>query len=55
MKKSTFLAGLIVLLTACGQTGALTLAKDEQYDKRSHYLLYKNPHQAQPSSAPVTP
>ena len=31
-----------VLLTACGQSGALQLPSDPHYDKRAKYLLYSN-------------
>ena len=31
-----------MLLTACGQSGALQLPSDPNYDKRATYLLYKN-------------
>lgn len=39
------------LLSACGQSGALMLPSDPNYDKRSQYLLYPNvePKSAQPS------
>lgn len=29
-------------LVGCGQSGALQLAKDENYDKRAQYLLYSD-------------
>lgn len=29
-------------LAACGQSGALQLPSDPNYDKRAKYLLYKN-------------
>lgn len=35
--------GLVItssLLVACGQTGALQLPNDPNYDKRAKYLLY---------------
>lgn len=31
-----------VVLTACGQSGALQLPSDINHDKRTKYLLYKN-------------
>ena len=31
-----------MLLTACGQSGALQLPSDPNHDKRAKYLLYKN-------------
>lgn len=31
-----------VVLTACGQSGALQLPSDPNFDKRATYLLYKN-------------
>ena len=31
-----------MLLTACGQSGALQLPSDPNHDKRATYLLYKN-------------
>ncbi|MCU4335731.1 LPS translocon maturation chaperone LptM [Acinetobacter dispersus] len=31
-----------VVLTACGQSGALQLPSDPNYDNRAKYLLYKN-------------
>lgn len=30
------------VLVGCGQTGALQLPRDPNYDKRAQYLLYKN-------------
>lgn len=38
----------MVLLSACGQSGALQLASDPNYDQRAKYLLYPNPLQKQP-------
>ena len=32
----------ISVLSACGQSGALMLPSDPNYDKRSQYLLYPN-------------
>mgnify|MGYP003618813700 CR=1 FL=1 len=44
-----------VLLSACGQSGALQLASDPNHDKRAKYLLYKNKtSQAKTSSDDVT-
>lgn len=41
-----------VILTACGQSGALQLPSDQNQDKRAKYLLYKNEApQAKASSA----
>ena len=41
-----------VVLTACGQSGALQLPSDPNYDNRAKYLLYKNEvSQAKASSA----
>ncbi|NIE96104.1 lipoprotein [Acinetobacter sp. C26M] len=37
-----------VILTACGQSGALQLPSDQNHDKRAKYLLYKN--EATPST-----
>lgn len=34
---------LLLLLTACGQSGALIKANDVERDKRAKYLLYKHP------------
>ena len=34
-------------LTACGQSGALHLPSDPNYDKRAKYLLYRNKEQKQ--------
>lgn len=34
------LLSLSVFLTACGQTGSLQLANDQNYDKRAKYLIY---------------
>lgn len=31
-----------IVLTACGQSGALQLPSDPNLDKRAKYLLYKN-------------
>ena len=31
-----------LLLTACGQSGALQLPNDPNYDKRAKYLLYSD-------------
>ncbi|MDH5819726.1 MULTISPECIES: LPS translocon maturation chaperone LptM [Acinetobacter] len=31
-----------LVLAACGQSGALHLPNDPDYDKRAKYLLYKN-------------
>ncbi|MFH3734310.1 lipoprotein [Acinetobacter nosocomialis] len=31
-----------ILLTACGQSGALQLPSDPNYDHRAKYLLYRN-------------
>ncbi|ENU31558.1 MULTISPECIES: lipoprotein [unclassified Acinetobacter] len=31
-----------VVLSACGQSGALQLPSDPNHDKRAKYLLYKN-------------
>lgn len=31
-----------IVLTACGQSGALQLPSDPNHDKRAKYLLYKN-------------
>lgn len=36
------------VLSACGQSGALMLPSDPNYDKRSQYLLYPN---VEPKSA----
>lgn len=40
-----------VLLTACGQSGALQLTSDLNYDHRSKYLLYPNPLQKAPQKS----
>ena len=47
-------------LVGCGQSGALQLASDQNYDKRAKYLLYPNVDSNQQSSnkqeaAPVAP
>lgn len=39
--KITLLA-ITSLLVACGQSGALMLPSDPNYDKRSQYLIYPN-------------
>ncbi|WP_335994308.1 LPS translocon maturation chaperone LptM [Acinetobacter pittii] len=36
-----------ILLSACGQSGALQLPSDPNYDKRVKYLLYRNKEQKQ--------
>lgn len=33
---------VVASLVGCGQTGALQLPSDPNYDKRAQYLLYKN-------------
>lgn len=33
---------LISILSGCGQSGALILPADQNYDKRSQYLLYRD-------------
>lgn len=38
-------------LVGCGQSGALQLPNDQNYDKRSKYLLYPNVDSKQQSSA----
>ncbi len=40
-----------MLLSACGQSGALQLASDPNHDKRAKYLLYKNKATAVDASA----
>lgn len=46
----TFICGVgalvTVLLAGCGQTGALQLPSDPNYDKRAKYLIYKDTDQA---------
>ena len=42
---------LSLALSACGQTGALQLPSDPDYDQRAKYLLY--PQQAPDQSQPV--
>ena len=42
-----------VLLTACGQSGALQLPSDPNHDKRAKYLLYKNEVPANTASSEV--
>ncbi|WP_130803095.1 LPS translocon maturation chaperone LptM [Acinetobacter ihumii] len=37
---SLFVSG--IALTACGQSGALQLPSDPNYDKRAKYLLYSS-------------
>ncbi len=49
-----------LLLTACGQSGALQLPNDPNYDKRAKYLLYSDaekPQKAEENSgqAPAQP
>lgn len=34
-----------MLMAGCGQTGALQLPSDPNYDKRSQYLIYNNAEQ----------
>lgn len=41
----TFTLTMTGLISGCGQSGALVLPSDPNYDKRSHYLLYPNPEQ----------
>ena len=36
------LLSIFLLLTACGQSGALQLPNAPNYDKRAQYLLYPN-------------
>lgn len=36
------LLSISLLLTACGQSGALQLPNDPNYDQRAKYLLYPN-------------
>lgn len=43
-----------LMLSACGQTGALTLAKEGEYDTRSQYLLFKPKSEQQANSQPVS-
>lgn len=45
---------LSLALSACGQTGALQLPSDPNYDHRAKYLLYPAPaaSQSQPVTAP---
>ncbi|PNW19021.1 LPS translocon maturation chaperone LptM [Acinetobacter sp. AKBS16] len=40
-----------ILLSACGQSGALQLPSDPNYDKRAKYLLYRNKEQKQDEQA----
>lgn len=49
--KITLLA-MTSLLVACGQSGALMLPSDPNYDKRSQYLIYRDvePTTAQPKN-----
>ncbi|EZQ10261.1 MULTISPECIES: lipoprotein [unclassified Acinetobacter] len=35
-------AAVVSILAGCGQTGALQLPSDPNYDKRAQYLIYKN-------------
>lgn len=39
----SLIATLFTSLVACGQSGALMLPSDPNYDKRSQYILYPNP------------
>lgn len=45
LRVSGILCGVMfsALLTACGQSGALQLPSDPNYDQRAQYLLYKHP------------
>ena len=52
--KITLLASIASVLRACGQSGALVLPSDPDYDKRSHYLLYPDAEQKTVQPAPVT-
>ena len=38
-----------VTLVGCGQSGALHMPNDPNYDKRAKYLLYKNTEQVKPT------
>lgn len=44
---------LSMILSACGQTGALTLAKEGEYDSRSQYLIFK-PQSEKPQQSPAS-
>lgn len=39
-----------LVLAACGQSGALHLPNDPDYDKRAKYLLYKNTEAESPTA-----
>ena len=39
--KILFLMSCTLVLSACGQSGALYMPKDQDHDKRAKYLLYK--------------
>lgn len=38
----SFTTVFAIMLAGCGQTGALHLPNDPNYDKRSQYLIYKD-------------
>lgn len=42
-----------ILITGCGQTGALQLPSDPNYDKRAQYLLYKDRVQTEQKPAQI--
>ncbi|ANF82209.1 hypothetical protein A3K93_08365 [Acinetobacter sp. NCu2D-2] len=44
---SLFATGMTLI--GCGQSGALHMPNDPNYDKRAKYLLYKNTEQAKPN------
>lgn len=55
MSKTIFVISLCmtsIVLTACGQTGALQLPSDPNYDHRAKYLLTPNK-QRQSAAEPV--
>lgn len=39
-----------VMLVGCGQSGALHMPNDPDYDKRAKYLLYKNAESTKPTA-----
>ena len=42
-----------LFLAACGQSGALQLPNDPNYDQRAKYLIYKNTDSAKSTPTPA--
>lgn len=52
------ICGIGILVTSftlmgCGQSGALQLAKDQNYDKRAQYLIYSGSELKEQVEAPI--